>query len=155
MAAIQGVTAGYIPVLFKGPKTTGNITVATATTLTSAGNAIGFVSAMGALTKERTAITYPIYGQQTEGSLAGQAAAATFEFTVTLAMDNVGHIALRDDDGLTSYAWALKFVKGGNTTYGIFNGTLASSTVEAPIDGVINMACSVALEGGVTWVNSI
>lgn len=153
MGAIAGATAGFTGELFRTNKFN-SITASTAATGSASGNQVIDVSEMGAVTKERATITYPIYGKDTEGSISGQVAAISFEFTVTLSMDNAGHVALRDDSGKTLHGWVMRFTKGGNITYCVFNGTIGNATVTPPIDGVINMSCSVNLDGGVTWVNN-
>lgn len=156
MSAIEGASAGFIATLYKGAKFANldTTTAVQAATASAAGNLVLDVSSMGGLGKERANITYPIYGRDTEGSISGQVAATTFDFTVTLSADNAGHKAIRDDAGTTVYSWVVKLPKDGNTSFMIFNGTIGNATIEPPIDGVINMACSVNLANGYRWVDS-
>ena len=156
MAAVTGRAAGYIAKLWYSAtvitaKTETNIE----TVLNTAGNQIIDVRDMGALQKNRQIIDIPVYGEDTAGKLPGQADPGTFDFTVTMNFDNAMHVALRDDAGTTEHTFIVEFEQTStNTTYAAFDGYIANATVTQAIDGSINMECSVARSGEITWVNN-
>jgi hypothetical protein len=109
---------------------------------------------MGALSKARTVIDIPVYGEDVMGKLPGQADPGTFDFNVTFLMNDAIHKSLRDDDGKTPHTFVIKFTQGANVTYAAFDGYVATADVSPPIDDRIQMDVSIARDGGVTWVDA-
>ena len=155
MAAVQGRAAGYIARLWYSSAVIAKTETAIETLLSTATNQVVDVSAMGGLTKEREIIEIPVYGSDTGGALPGQAPAGTFDFTVTLSLNNTLHTGFRDDAGTTQRTFVVEFEQTStNTTYAAFDGYIANATVNQPIDGAITMDVSIARSGAITWVDN-
>lgn len=154
MAGIQGRAAGFIGELFfvDNVITTKDITNVAAAAITA--NKVIDVADMGILSKTRNIIDIPVYGADVMSKLPGAADPGTFEFNVTLNMDNVTHVALRDDDGKTPHSFIIKFTQGANVTYICFDGYIADASTGQPYDDRIQMDVSVARDGGLTWVDA-
>ena len=118
-----------------------------------ANNQVIDVADMGALSKSRSVIDVPVYGEDFQSKLVGQASADSFTFNVTYNNDNAIHTAIRDDDGKTEHSFIVKFENGAEVTYAVFDGYIESSDLTAPLDDRIQMDASVARTGGVTWVD--
>ena len=155
MPAVQGRAAGFIATLYRVPtvitdKSEANIEAAIVTA-----NEVIDVSSMGALSRERAIIDIPVYGQDVAGKLAGQADPGTFDFTVTLNLNDAQHVAIRDNTGRLESTFILRYEQSAaNTTYAAFDGFLANASVTQAIDGAIAMECSVARSGDVTWIDN-
>lgn len=154
MPGISGRAAGFIATLYYVDTAiaTKDITTVGAAAITA--NQVIDTSDMGSLTKERNIIDIPVYGQDVAGSLPGQAPAGTFDFSVTLNMNDATHLAIRDDEGIQLHSFIIKFTQGPNATYAVFDGYIATASVGLPIDGAIMMEVSIARDGGVTWVDA-
>ena len=156
MTAVVGRAAGFIATLYMSDTvlaTKDESTIETA--VAAAGNAVIDVSSMGALSRERAIIDIPVYGADVAGKLAGQADPGTFDFTVTLNLDNARHVAIRDATGRTQNTFILEYEQSSTAkTYAAFDGFLANATVNQAIDGAITMDVSVARSGDVSWVNN-
>lgn len=154
MPGISGRAAGFIATLYyvDTPIATKNITTVAAAAIEA--NQVIDTSDMGALTKERNVIDIPVYGQDVAGSLPGQASPGTFDFSVTMNMDDATHTAIRDDAGIQLHTYIIKFTQGANATYAVFDGYVATASVGLPIDGAVAMEVSIARDGGVTWLDA-
>lgn len=156
MTSVVGRAAGFIATLFISDtviddKSETNIDTALAVT----NAAIIDVSSMGALSRERAIIDIPVYGADVAGKLSGQADPGTFDFTVTLSLDDARHVLLRDATGRIQNTFIIQYEQSTTaTTYAAFDGFLANATVNQAIDGALTMDVSVARSGDVTWVNN-
>lgn len=156
MAAVQGRAAGFIAELWFSSSVIGSKTEANVDTLLgTATNEIIDVSSMGALLSQRAIIDIPVYGEDTAGKLPGQADPGTFDFTVTLNLDNTMHTTVRDDDGRTQHTFVVVFNQtSSRQTYAVFDGYIANADVNQAIDGAITMDVSIARSGGITWIDN-
>ena len=154
MAAVAGRAAGFIATLYHSstaPTTTDSAGLAT---FAGTANQVIDVSDMGSLENQRDIIDITVYGSDTAGKLAGQADPGTFDFTVTFNADNAKHTTLRGDNGRVSQHWVIAWTQGtDNITYAYFTGFVANATINTPADDAWTMDCSVARDGGVTWVD--
>lgn len=155
MAAVNGRAAGFIAELWYSSSVLSSPTEAMVDTLIgTAANEIIDVSSMGALLSQRQIIDIPVYGEDTAGKLPGQADPGTFDFTVTLNLNNTMHTTLRDDDGRTEHSFVVVFRQTATAqTYAVFNGFVANADVNQAIDGAITMDVSIARSGSVTWID--
>ena len=78
----------------------------------------------------------------------------SFDFNVTLNLNNTIHTGLRDDDGLTIHTFVVKFTQGAAVTWAAFDGYVADATVSAPIDDRVQMDMSIARSGAITWLDA-
>jgi hypothetical protein len=124
-------------------------------TTAAAANEVLDVADIGSLNKTRTVIDIPVYGDDVKGKLPGQADPGSFDFNITLNLDDAIHTALRDDDGLTIHTFVVKFTQGANITWAAFDGYVADATVSAPIDDRVQMDISIARSGGLTWLDAV
>ena len=156
MAAVQGRAAGFIANLYYSATLLATPrTEAVIEAVTIAGNQVIDVSAMGALQNQRTIIDIPVYGADVAGKLPGQADPGTFDFTITLNLNNATHVALRDDPGRIEHSFVIEYEQSAtDSTYAAFDGFIANATVNQAIDGAITMDVSVARSGAVTWVDN-
>jgi hypothetical protein len=154
MAAVTGRAAGFIATLYYSDAVDDVKDVASMATTASSGNEILDVADIGSLNKARTIIDIPVYGDDVKGKLPGQVDPGTFDFNVTLNLDDASHVALRDDDGLTIHTFVIKFTQGAAITWAAFDGYIADATVTSPLDDRIQMDVSVARSGGVTWLDA-
>lgn len=154
MPSVSGRAAGFIAQLYyvAAPITTKNITNVAAAAITA--NEVRDVADMGTLSKERAIIDIPVYGADVMGKLPGQANPGTFDFNVTYDFANATHNALRDNPGTTEHTFIIRFTQGANVSYAVFDGYVANASVGLPIDDRIQMDCSVARSGAITWVNA-
>lgn len=154
MAGITGRAAGFIATLYQVSSV---IVTKDANTVASAANTsteVIDVADMGSLSKTRNIIDIPVYGADVASKLPGQADPGTFDFNVTLNMNNSVHTSIRDDNGKTPHTYILKFTQGANNvTYASFDGYVASADVSQPIDDRIQMDVSIARDGAVTWID--
>lgn len=153
MPSVTGRAAGFIATLYQ---VSAVITSKTATTVAAAaisGNQVIDVADMGSLTKARNIIDIPVYGADVMSKLPGQADPGTFDFNVTLNLNNTVHTAIRDDNGLVPHTYIIKFTQGTNVTYAVFDGYVATADVSAPIDDRIQMDVSIARDGAVVWID--
>ena len=154
MAAVTGRAAGFIATLYYSVAVDATKTVLTMATTAASGNEILDVADIGSLNKARTIIDIPVYGDDVKGKLPGQVDPGTFDFNVTLNLDDAAHVLLRDDDGLTIHTFVIKFTQGSAITWAAFDGYVADATVTSPLDDRIQMDVSVARSGGVTWLDA-
>ena len=154
MASVQGRAAGFIATLFYSATVDATKNISSMATTAASGNEVLDVADIGALNKTRTIIDIPVYGDDVKGKLPGQVDPGSFDFNVTLNLDDAIHTALRDDDGLTIHTFVIKFTQGANITYAAFDGYIADATVNQPIDDRIQMDVSVARAGAVTWLDA-
>lgn len=154
MSSVTGRAAGFIASLYlvNSVITTKDLTTVAAAAVV--GNLVKDVADMGSITKQRAIIDIPVYGADTMSKLPGQSDPGTFDFNVTMNFDDVTHLALRDDDGLTPHTLIIKFTQGANATYAVFDGYVATADVVAPIDDRIQMDVSIARDGGETWIDA-
>ena len=154
MAAVAGRSAGVIAELYFSPTV---ITDKSETNLEAAvttANRVIDVASMGTLSRERAIISIPVYGEDVAGTLPGQADPGTFDFNVTFNFDNTVHTALRDNDGRNQHTFIIRFFQDSdNFTLAAFDGYVANASISQPIDDRIQMDCSVARSGAVTWVD--
>ena len=155
MAAVTGRAAGYIAELWYSATVLTTRTEAGIDTLIgTAANQVIDVSSMGAIQSQRQIIDIPVYGNDTAGKLPGQADPGTFDFTVTLNLNNTVHTSLRDDNGRTRHSFVIVFDQAtAAQTYAIIDGYVASANVNQAIDGAITMDVSIARDGSATWVD--
>ena len=154
MASVQGRAAGFIATLFYSSAVDATKDITSMATTAASGNEVLDVADIGSLNKTRTIIDVPVYGDDVKGKLPGQVDPGTFDFNVTLNLDDAIHTALRDDNGLTIHTFVIKFTQGANITYAAFDGYIADATVNQPIDDRIQMDVSVARAGAVTWLDA-
>lgn len=154
MASVQGRAAGFIATLFYSATVDATKDITSMATTAASGNEVLDVADIGSLNKTRTIIDVPVYGDDVKGKLPGQVDPGTFDFNVTLNLDDAIHTALRDDNGLTIHTFVIKFTQGANITYAAFDGYIADATVNQPIDDRIQMDVSVARAGAVTWLDA-
>lgn len=154
MAAVTGRAAGFIATLYYSAAVDAVKDVASMATSAASGNEILDVADIGSLNKTRTVIDIPVYGDDVKGKLPGQADPGSFDFNVTLNLDNTIHTGLRDDDGLTQHTFVVKFTQGAAVTWAAFDGYVADATVNAPIDDRIQMDVSIARSGAITWLDA-
>lgn len=154
MAAVTGRAAGFIATLYYSVAVDATKDVASMATTAASGNEILDVADIGSLNKARTIIDIPVYGDDVKGKLPGQVDPGTFDFNVTLNLDDASHVLLRDDDGLTIHTFVIKFTQGAAITWAAFDGYVADATVTSPLDDRIQMDVSVARSGGVTWLDA-
>tara|TARA_R110000787_G_scaffold2708_7_gene10492 strand:- start:2409 stop:2876 length:468 start_codon:yes stop_codon:yes gene_type:complete len=154
MASVQGRAAGFIATLYYVATVDATKDITSMGTGTASNLEIIDVADIGSLNKTRSVIDIPVYGDDTKGKLAGQADPGSFDFNVTLNMDDSIHTGLRDDDGLTPHTFIIKFTQGAAITYAAFDGYVADATVNSPIDDRIQMDVSVARSGGITWTDA-
>lgn len=154
MASVTGRAAGFIATLYYSDTVDGTKDETSMATTAAAGNEIIDVADIGALNKTRTVIDIPVYGDDVKGKLPGQADPGSFDFNVTMNLDNAIHKDLRDDDGLTLHTFVIKFTQGTSVTWAAFDGYVADATVNQPIDDRIQMDVSVARSGAITWLDA-
>lgn len=153
MASVTGRAAGFIATLYYSSLDATKDETSMATTAAS-GNEVLDVADIGSLNKTRTVIDIPVYGDDVKGKLPGQADPGSFDFNVTLNLDDSIHTALRDDDGLTAHTFVVKFTQGAAVTWAAFDGYVADATVSQPIDDRVQMDVSIARSGAITWINA-
>jgi hypothetical protein len=154
MASVQGRAAGFIATLYMVTDVITTKESAAVTAAAIAGNKVIDVADMGTLSKARNIIDIPVYGDDVASKLPGQADPGTFDFNVTLNLNDATHIALRDDDGKAPHSFIIKFTQGTNITYAVFDGYIATADVGLPIDDRIQMDVSIARSGGLTFVDA-
>jgi hypothetical protein len=154
MASVTGRAAGFIATLYYSATVDTGKTILSMATTAASGNEVLDVADIGSLNKTRTVIDIPVYGDDVKGKLPGQADPGSFDFNVTLNLDDAIHTALRDDDGLTIHTFVIKFTQGANITYAVFDGYVGDATVSQPIDDRIQMDVSVARAGAITWLDA-
>ena len=101
MAAVTGRAAGFIATLYYSVAVDSTKDVTSMATTAASGNEILDVADIGSLNKARTIIDIPVFGDDVKGKLPGQVDPGTFDFNVTLNLNDASHVLLRDDDGLT------------------------------------------------------
>jgi hypothetical protein len=154
MASVTGRAAGFIATLYYSAAVDDVKDIASMATTAAIANEVLDVADIGSLNKTRTIIDIPVYGDDVKGKLPGQVDPGSFDFNVTLNLDDAIHTALRDDDGLTIHTFVIKFTQGANITYAAFDGYIADATVSQPIDDRIQMDVSVARAGAITWLDA-
>jgi len=154
MSSVTGRAAGFIATLYYVSTVDADKDVASMATSAASGNEIIDVADIGSLNKARSVIDVPVYGDDVKGKLPGQVDPGSFDFNVTLNLDNTIHKALRDDDGLTPHSFVIKFTQGTAVTWAAFDGYVADATVNQPIDDRIQMDVSIARSGGITWLDA-
>ena len=154
MASVTGRAAGFIATLYYSATVDATKDIASMATTAASGNEVLDVADIGSLNKTRTIIDIPVYGDDVKGKLPGQVDPGSFDFNVTLNLDDAIHTAMRDDDGLTLHTFIIKFAQGANITYAAFDGYIADATVSQPIDDRIQMDVSVARAGAITWLDA-
>ena len=155
MAAVVGRAAGFIAELYYVPAVITDKSESNLEAAAIAANRVIDVASMGTLDRQRNIISVPVYGEDVAGSLAGQADPGTFDFNVTMNFDDSVHTALRDDDGRNQHTFIIRFFQNSNDyTLAAFDGFVANASVGQPIDDRIQMDCSVARSGAVTWVDN-
>ena len=155
MTAVTGRAAGFIAKLYYSATVVTTKDESNIETAAASGNLVKDVSSMGALSKARTIIDIPVYGADVAGKLPGQADPGTFDFTVTLNLDDTTHKAFRDDTGRVQHTFVVEYEQTSTAkTYAAFDGFIANATVNQAIDGAITMDVSVARSGDVTWVDN-
>jgi hypothetical protein len=154
MASVTGRAAGFIATLYYSATVDDVKDIASMATTAASGNEVLDVADIGSLNKTRTIIDIPVYGDDVKGKLPGQVDPGSFDFNVTLNLDDAIHTAIRDDDGLTIHTFVIKFTQGANITYAAFDGYIADATVSQPIDDRIQMDASVARAGAITWLDA-
>lgn len=154
MASVTGRAAGFIATLYYSAAVDTAKDVASMATTAASGNEVYDVADIGSLNKTRTVIDIPVYGDDVKGKLPGQADPGSFDFNVTLNLDNAIHTSLRDDDGLTAHSFVIKFTQGAAITWAVFDGYVADATVNQPIDDRIQMDVSIARSGAITWLDA-
>lgn len=154
MASVQGRAAGFIATLYYSATVDATKDITSMATTAASGNEVLDVADIGSLNKTRTIIDIPVYGDDVKGKLPGQVDPGSFDFNVTLNLDDAIHTALRDDDGLTIHTLVIKFTQGANITYAAFDGYIADATVSQPIDDRIQMDVSIARAGAITWLDA-
>lgn len=154
MASVTGRAAGFIATLYYVATVDATKDEASIAANAIEGNKVVDVADMGSLANTRSIIDVPVYGEDVAGKLAGQADPGTFDFNVTLHLDDATHVAIRDDNGTDEHTFILKFAQGANVTYACFDGFLADASVSAPIDDRVQMDVSVARSGAVTWIDA-
>lgn len=155
MAAVLGRAAGFIAELYYVPTVIADKSETNLEAAVISANRVIDVASMGTLDRQRNIISVPVYGEDVAGSLAGQADPGTFDFNVTMNFDNSVHTAIRDDDGRTQHTFIIRFFQTADDyTLAAFDGFLANASVGQPIDDRIQMDCSVARSGAVTWVDN-
>ena len=154
MASVTGRAAGFIATLYYSASVDTVKDVASMATTAAAGNEVLDVADIGSLNKTRAVIDIPVYGDDVKGKLPGQADPGSFDFNVTMNLDDAIHTALRDDDGLTIHTFVVKFTQGANITWAAFDGYVADATVSAPIDDRVQMDVSIARSGSITWLDA-
>jgi hypothetical protein len=155
MASVTGRAAGFIATLYYSAAVDADKDIASMATTAAIANEVLDVADIGSLNKTRTIIDIPVYGDDVKGKLPGQVDPGSFDFNVTLNLDDAIHTALRDDDGLTIHTFVIKFTQGANITYAAFDGYIADATVSQPIDDRIQMDVSVARAGAITWLDAV
>tara|TARA_R110000824_G_scaffold44036_3_gene128447 strand:+ start:101 stop:568 length:468 start_codon:yes stop_codon:yes gene_type:complete len=154
MAAVTGRAAGFIATLYYSVAVDSTKDVTSMATTAASGNEILDVADIGSLNKARTIIDIPVFGDDVKGKLPGQVDPGTFDFNVTLNLNDASHVLLRDDDGLTVHTFVIKFTQGAAITWAAFDGYIADATVSSPIDDRIQMDVSVARDGAITWLDA-
>ena len=154
MAAVTGRAAGFIATLYYSVAVDATKDVTSMATTAASGNEILDVADIGSLNKARTIIDIPVFGDDVKGKLPGQVDPGTFDFNVTLNLNDASHVLLRDDDGLTVHTFVIKFTQGAAITWAAFDGYIADATVSSPIDDRIQMDVSVARDGAITWLDA-
>ena len=154
MASVSGRAAGFIATLYYVAAVDTAKTSITLGTGTAGANEVIDVADMGSLNASRSIIDIPVYGDDVSGKLPGQIDPGTFDFNVTLNLDDSIHTGLRDDDGLTAHTFIIKFTQGANITYAAFDGYVGDASVSAPVDDRVQMDVSIARSGGITWVDA-
>ena len=154
MASVTGRAAGFIATLYYSSAVDATKTVLTMATTAAAGNEVLDVADIGSLNKTRTVIDIPVYGDDVKGKLPGQADPGSFDFNITLNLDDSIHTGLRDDDGLTAHTFVVKFTQGAAVTWAAFDGYVADATVSQPIDDRVQMDVSIARSGAITWLDA-
>lgn len=155
MASVTGRAAGFIATLYYSATVDATKDVTSMATTAGAANEVLDVADIGSLNKTRTVIDIPVYGDDVKGKLPGQADPGSFDFNVTLNLDNAIHTGLRDDDGLTAHTFVIKFTQGAAITWAAFDGYVADATVNQPIDDRIQMDVSIARSGAITWLDAV
>lgn len=155
MAAVQGRAAGFIAELYFSDSVITTKDESNTEAAAISANEVIDVASMGALESVRQIIDVPIYGESTAGKLPGQADPGTFDFNVTLNLNNSVHTDIRDDDGTSQHTFIVAFAQSTtNTTYAVFDGYIANASVGQPIDDRIQMDVSIARSGSVTWIDN-
>lgn len=155
MTAVVGRAAGFIAALYYVPTVIATKDESTIEAAITSANLVKDIAEMGALSKARTIIDIPVYGEDVAGKLPGQADPGTFDFNVTLNLDDTVHKALRDDDGKLQHSFVVVFTQSTTAkTYVAFDGFIADASVEQPIDDRIQMNVSIARSGALTWVDN-
>jgi hypothetical protein len=154
MAGVTGRAAGFIATLYYSATVIATKDATALATATGSEFEVIDVADMGSLAKTRAIIDIPVYGADVSSKLPGQADPGTFDFNVTLNLDDTIHKALRDDAGTTPHSFVIKFTQGANITYAAFDGYVADASVSPPIDDRIQMDVSIARDGAVTWVDA-
>jgi hypothetical protein len=154
MASVTGRAAGFIATLYYSDTVDAVKDVASMATTAAAGNEVIDVADIGSLNKTRTVIDVPVYGDDVKGKLPGQADPGSFDFNITLNLDDTIHKDLRDDDGITPHTFVIKFTQGAAITWAAFDGYVADATVNQPIDDRIQMDVSIARSGAITWLDA-
>lgn len=154
MASVTGRAAGFIATLYYSSSVDAVKDEASMATTAASGNEVLDVADIGSLNKTRTVIDIPVYGEDVKGKLPGQVDPGSFDFNVTLNLDDAVHGYLRDDDGLSEHTFVIKFTQGANVTYAAFDGYVSDATVNQPIDDRIQMDVSVARSGAITWIDA-
>lgn len=151
---VQGRAAGFIATLYYVDTVISTKNANTVPVAANTSNQVIDVADMGSLSKTRNIIDVPVYGEDVASKLPGQADPGTFDFNVTMNLDDSVHTAIRDDEGTAPHSWILKFTQGANTTYACFDGYVGDATVSAPIDDRIQMDVAVARSGAVSWIDT-
>ena len=154
MTSVTGRAAGFIATLYYVATVDAVKDASSLATGTGGANQVIDVADMGSLSGSRAIINIPVYGADTAGKLPGQIDPGTFDFNVTLNLDDSIHTALRDDDALSEHTFIIKFTQGSNITFAAFDGYVADASVGAPIDDRIQMDISIARSGAVVWVDA-
>jgi hypothetical protein len=154
MASVTGRAAGFIATLYYSTSVDAVKDEASMATTAASGNEVLDVADIGSLNKTRTVIDIPVYGEDVKGKLPGQVDPGSFDFNVTLNLDDTVHTSLRDDNGLSEHTFVIKFTQGSNVTYAAFDGYVSDATVNQPIDDRIQMDVSVARSGAITWIDA-
>ena len=155
MTAVIGRAAGFIGNLYYVPTVIATKSESTVEAAAVTANSIIDAASAGTLDKARTIIDIPVYGADVAGKLPGQADPGTFDFNVTLNLDNTVHKALRDDDGRNQHTFIVEFNQStAAKTYAVFDGFIAGANVGFPIDDRIQMDVSIARSGAITWIDN-
>lgn len=154
MAGVTGRVVGFRAELYKLPLQTGTSTAATIATASTSATLIKDIRDIGGIAKERNIIDVPVYGQDSTDQIPGQINSNTFDFSVTLNLDNTLHKSIRDDDATQMATFVMKISKGNQATYCVFNGFVGNATITPPIDDVVAMEVTVARVGTARWLDA-